>query len=201
LAIGETLTLNFDITFYIGALGKSGDDGFRFGIYDSNSDRVTADNTNANGSAAGFNDDRGYSVWANLNESGNLELFEKTSDNNLNVSSSANTQRATGTNTNMGTGGLLSTAGSFSIERTASGLNISSSIGGGSVSYSHLSPGTTEFDTIYFFGAGTQFTENSNDDDGSFTLDNVSVSVIPEPSTFILVGLALLGLVAFGHRK
>ena len=81
----------------------------------------------------------------------------------------------------------------YDITRTATGNDLLMTIGGlGSISASDNTP-VTSFDTVLvsFHGTGAD----------SATLDNVNVSVIPEPSILLLTALAgLVGLVALRRR-
>lgn len=84
---------------------------------------------------------------------------------------------------------------SVSFTRTASGLDIEKNFGGAISSGSFTTANAADFDfntlAFSFNNAGTY----------SASLDNVSVSVIPEPSTMALFGVALLSALAFKRRK
>ncbi len=194
--IGDKLTLTFDATFTL--RGSAADNALRFGLFNSQGTRVTADNTTANGADAAFNNDLGYSLWANGLQSGDTVLYERTGTDDTLMASSANTQIGTGgTNSSLLNG--TSTSASFSLERTASGLLITSSIGGGTVSFTDTTVSTYSFDMIQIFGAGSTFSDNGSNS-GNIVLDNVQVVLVPEPTAFAML-LGSLGIVTIFRRR
>lgn len=87
----------------------------------------------------------------------------------------------------------------FSITRTATGISLNGSFTQSAVvnTYTTTVPATSvfKFDTLVI---GYGFGETGR----GFTIDNVSVAVVPEPSTYAaLAGLLALGLVAMRRRR
>jgi hypothetical protein len=187
LLVGETVTLSFSVSF-AGASFVPAADAFRFGLFNSGGNRVTTDLTTGNGADAAFNSWTGYSAWVPV---GNV------------TSTSAAIRERTGTSTTLYAGGAnpplatvaytantlqLSTTytGNLSITRNTSNSTISFDLGGVTTSFSDTTGNYFTFDSVAFFGTGGAFGTN-----GTFTLDNVSVSVVPEPSTALFAGVGI----------
>jgi hypothetical protein len=188
LAIGETMTLSFNLDFTATPGTNSG--GLRFGLYNSNGSPVAGNSNDPN-------NDFGYRIALPTNQS-----------------SAPVINREAGTNASIGTGNdavALATPGSFSninigattnnysfsITRGASTNTFGLSLNGTSIALTAIEDANiTTFDEIYI-GTGNIST--------AFCVDNVLltvVSTIPEPSTYAsLVGFGVLGLAVLRRRN
>jgi len=192
LAIGETITFSYDLTFSGGSLSNI-NNRIRFGLMNSGGSRETADGSGFN--AATYNGYRGY--WGRLGLTGIGEshiAVRDTNDNNL-VTTGAST--TLGADVDIGDFLLDSTYSiSLAIERTDASTNtITVNVDGiGSITRTESSDLYASFDTavisIHNPGATTA------------TLDNLAVEVVPEPSTYTLIlGLAAAGLLIARRRR
>lgn len=85
--------------------------------------------------------------------------------------------------------------GQFMVTRTATGYDITVNIGGVLLSTSHVG-NEIEFNTLGFGMNGGQ------PENGGFVFDNMSVTVIPEPSVYAgLFGILAIGLALYRRRK
>ena len=89
----------------------------------------------------------------------------------------------------------LLTATLLATTASATGLDIEKNFGGSLSSGSFATANGADFDfnTLAF--------SFNNAGDYSAALDNISVTVIPEPATIGLMGIALLSMLAFRRRK
>lgn len=199
LADGETIRLTFNVTTSFGTNPSNAvANSFRFGIFDSKGSQINADTTGGNGSTSLANAWDGYSIWtpyASPSSATSVVLYERTGEDSILYTSTA------GVNTSIGSvpytnGNLVNSTtytGSFAITRVGDTLSIVSSLGDTSLSATDQTPSTFTFDSITFFAGGTALGSN-----GSFTLDNVTVEVIPEPSSLLI---AALMPIAFLRRR
>lgn len=219
LAVGESLTASFDLrlvgpagTLFADANGANNQ--LRFGLfYSGGGTRVISDNFGSasypGGAAYNFASQDGYASLTTLHEQG------KNSDGSQ---ASTSIRDRTGSNT-----ALISTTtgyttlgssivppvtfqidttytGSMTITRTASGVDISVAYTGGAFGTNYAFSRSDTTDAVFQFDM-LAFHVNSNVAT-AFTLDNVAVSVIPEPSTYAaLAGLLALGFVAWRRRQ
>jgi hypothetical protein len=187
LSLGETLRLDFDVSFSGGAFSTQ-TNSFRWGLFDSNDSRVTADfaGTNATGIASGstFNSWRGYvaqlPVGTAANGSGNFSVRERVgSGSGLYTSTEYADVIGTGIEEPLFTSGSTY-AGWLTVTRTASGIETVASIAGVTTNLGVDATPAAEFDTVSFFVLDS-LTHN-------VTLDNVQVQVVPEPAAGLLLG-------------
>jgi len=219
LAVGQSISLTFDIRL-IGPAGSLFGDAnqannqLRFGLFYSGGDtRVIADNMGSSsypgGAAYNFGSQRGYASMTTLHVNG------KNSDGSA---ASSSIRERTGTNT-----ALISTTtgyttlgstfpppvsfeidttytGNMTVTRTNEGVNISVSFLGGDFGTAYQVFRSDNSDPLFEFDM-LAFHLNANVA-VAYELDNVTVSVIPEPSTYAtLAGALALGLVAWRRRR
>ncbi len=188
LAIGETLTLGFDLRFTSTPTSATG---LRFGLFNSNGTAYTA------GTATTHDDnDSGYRIDVPTNTASTAPRvrFEGGTNGGLGAGNDALAPSTAGTfsNYNLGT---TSTAFSFSITRTdATTVSFGLTIDGVNVITSIASDtdrSAFTFDEVFFGVSGAS----------TYLLDNISVNVtaVPEPST----AATLLGItsLAFAARR
>jgi hypothetical protein len=189
IAVGETLTFSFTIDSR--SLRLSEDNSFRWSIGNI-STAVNADFSSAEPFSGGtrrnyvFSAATGTSVAFNQHSAG--------------FSSPVNGGTVTAISGITASNFAASSTDAFSISvsftRTVTGLSISRNFGGSisSGSFATTNGNDFVFNTIAF--------SLNNAGDYGFSLDNVSVSVIPEPSSFAaLAGLGALGFVSARRRR
>jgi hypothetical protein len=198
LAVGETITLTFNVSFSVGGNFLSQAGGFRFALFNSNGSRTTTDfaSTNETGIASGttFNGWRGYEGQTPISNTltgtdTNDFLTRERTGSGAGLFSSANW---TPFSSSAKLEPLFASAtiydGSLSISRTGAGTVVQASING--VTTNSVVDATAPFvayDTVAFF-----VLDGVSKD---VIIDNVNVSVVPEPSSCCLLGAAALGLV------
>lgn len=203
--VGDSLTVSFNIVF--SQVGNASG-GFRVGLFDSNG----AVRPTANGNNSAFTDYNGYAFSMALatpttssSTNNNLSLQER----NTSVSGALISGLTGGAYTGIGSGGgptgqTLATATTYTINysvsrTTASSLTFAFSLTGGTVtgfsnSFTDESPSTYEFDAFAIL--------STSSNGSSFSIDNVQVTAIPEPSTYAaLAGFAALGLCVWQRRR
>ncbi len=199
LSVGDTITFAFDVSF---ATSGNADNGFRFGLFDSNGTGVPS----ANGTT-GYLDYLGYIATTNPGATGGSPVKFWSHDPANGVDALIN---SIGAFDQVGVNGG-GTTGAFPVEtflnatlsytRTADGLDLSYSLHNGLTqlqthSVSVTAPSTYTFDALAVSGVSTI---------DAFTLDNVSVdftAAIPEPATYaMVVGAGMLGLAAWRRRR
>lgn len=186
LAQGETLQLSFDYRFHEAASGAGL---FRFGLYNNGGSAPNADGSPAD------NDDFGYAAITNPGadvSNGTSVNSEIAGDAALGGSAPSGliVFGTTGASVNVGT--TLPGNAVFSITRNFDdSLTVSSSINGQSAASGTI---TTSPITYTFHHAVIGLGSSASD----FSVDNVNVSVIPEPSCLLL---SALGLAAAASRR
>ncbi len=198
VSVGDTITFTFDVSF---ATSGNADNGFRFGLFDSNGGNLPS----ANG-ATGYDNYLGFIATTNPGATGGSPVkFWSRDPANINgaLITSIGAFDQVGVNGGSTTGAFPTATflnATLSYTRTADGLDLSYSLYNGATelqshSISLTAPSTYTFDVLALSGISTI---------GAFTLDNVSVDLttIPEPSTYALVvGAGMLGLVAWRRRR
>lgn len=208
LTVGDRISLTYTISFNDAVGMTSGNDNFRFALYDLNGEsRVAADNT---GTAGTTDTDglRGY--WFGVRSgtgTANGSIRKRTgttADQNLfaNASATANLDLPTGDRIIYdgainGVGGTLY-SGELTLELTPEGVALSGFFGGGGPTnfFSALDDGTigggalvNNFEAVAFFNGSGLSTDQ-------FLLQNVMVTyqAVPEPSALALAAYGGLGL-------
>lgn len=200
LAIGSSMTLSFSVTESIVPTAASAHQGLRFGLYNSGSTAttstlITGDSTtltNASFSSyigyAGF-----YSLQSALDPTG-LAITQRDGG----TSGLTNSLFAGATYTTLGSAGSsLATAGTtYTVTLTlqyvsATEMDITSTVNGNSLTKISSTPVTT-FDTIGIFSSGLN---------GTVTLDNITVSTVPEPNVLALLTLASVGMIIVRYNR
>lgn len=197
LADGETITLTFDFT--LTALGASSENGLRFGLFNSNGTRYAADFSTASLpflNAAIFEPTTGFFTTANVGATLGTSTFgvRRGNASASNTTPFGGSGGITGASTTSGYLGLVAGTtytASLSILRNSSiSATVSTTINGFTQgATTTATAGTMSFDTVAIL-SGSALTASSN----TFTIDNVNVTVIPEPSAALLGGLGALAL-------
>lgn len=187
IAQGETLQLSFDYRFHEVANGAGL---FRFGLYNNGGTATTADNVPSDNNDFGYASttnpglDSANGTVVNSEIAGDASLGGATPNGLVSVGSA-------GASVNVGT--TLPGSALFSITRNLDdSISLSSSINGQSAASGTIttSPLTYTFHQVVIGLGGTA---------SDFSVDNVNVSVIPEPSCLLLSALGVAAGV--GHRR
>lgn len=194
LAVGQSIELSFE---FRQSLTTTSGTGFRFGLFDSQGTRISANQTGTGGTAnAAFNDDRGYATFASLSS---------------NTSHFTDIRERVTANDTFWTNGAFATLGALAPRVTtaanttylasllityvdASTVSITSTINGVSMTRTDSSSLLTTFDALSIFTDGNS---------GTMSYKNVVVTTsgIPEPSaSAALLGVAGLGLAICRRR-
>ena len=199
--MGDKVTLSFDFSF--SAYANSADS-FRFGLFNSQAlggaTKFASSTPGANlplAQPTEYAKYDGYATFANLGGGTMVqkEEFSSTTSTSTNtLFSAAGTLGTPSAGTISLTGGQNYTA-VFSIERTATGNKLTTTIDGVTVTATDITSLKNTFDTVSFFTTSAAIPSTG----GKLTLDNINVTAVtavPEPSTyamFIAGGLALIG--------
>lgn len=198
LAVGESITLTFDFT--LTALGASTENGLRFGLFNSNGSRYGAGFSSTAQSFSNltvFDDSTGFFTTANVGATTGQSLFgaRKGNASGSNTTPFGGSSTITGAFTNSGYLGLVASTAytaSLSITRnTATQAFVSTTING----FTQSGTTTGETASTLSFDSFTVLTGSAIVPTGNtFTIDNVNVTVVPEPSVAMLGALGALAL-------
>lgn len=204
---GETLTVSFTLT--LSSLNASTSaNTIRFGLFNSGATptRVSADSTgaSANFTSSAFSNDGGYQIGFNPGATATLVSVNERNAASVDASNTALFSSNTATTTSLATSSLAigATAAtpfnvSFSIGRSGTSYSLSSTINGQTIAFTDTSISATSFDQF-----ALQYSTAAVGTSGTITLDDLNISVIPEPSTFAaLAGLGGLGFAAIRRRR
>lgn len=220
LTVGQTITLKFDLNPQALVVGDTGRNQWRFALLNSGGTRISAD-----GAAIGNATTPGYGI--NFNNTGSvlipngLSLIGFSRNSNSSAPISVGTAAAhpnnpyfsavdTGAAASSFIGAGFANTFTFSLTKVSATQNdFFISILNGQTSTTQTwsfsdtaSVGSTAFDTFAFQTFGLTTNPSNNALGISQVFDNVSVTVIPEPSAYaVLAGLATLGLVIYRRRK
>ncbi|WAC19103.1 hypothetical protein OVA24_17900 [Luteolibacter sp. SL250] len=185
LAAGESIILSFSVTLNFNGSASSGS--FRMGLFNSGGNFPTGDSSGTNGASPAFTDWDGYSFWSpNGDVTGqSTNIRERTDSDPVLFGTSVNSSRNSAAYTSGAFTNGPTYQGEFRLLNNGSSLTITATLGGASQSWTDTSPSTTTFDSLAFFAGGTPIGA-----DGSFTLDNVMVETIPQPSSILLMAAA-----------
>ncbi len=194
LGIGDTIILTFNFQ----SLGGASATGIRFGLYNSGGTNLGNDIAGAPpATGSTFQNDLGYSVFAPHQQVSNVTLYHRPTNSTNNT-----LQVAAGANTIVVGSGIQGTATDTATVYTASlainrfnstSFNLAVNYAGTSFSENYTPAALTDtYDTLSIFGITGQ--------NQAFTIDNVRVEVIPEPSTVAMLGVGMLALIKRQRR-
>jgi hypothetical protein len=197
LADGETITLTFDFT--LTALGSPSENGLRFGLFNSNESRYAPGFGTASPpvlNLAVFEPSTGFFTTANLGATTGTSTFgvRRGNASASNTTPFGGSGTITGASTTSGYLGLSANTtytASLSITRnTSTSAFVSTTLNGFTQSATTTATaGTMSFDTVAIL-SGSAIVPTGN----TFTVDNIHVSIIPEPASVLLGGLGLFTL-------
>lgn len=197
LSVGQTITLSFDFT----STGVASASGIRFGLYNGGGTNLTGNMVGsppAFGSV--FHNDVGFSVFAPHQQTGAIQLHHRKANSETNANllggATAINESIVGASATLGAATNTTSVytASLSLTRTGDGYDYSVSYAGTSFGGTTTLTPTFSFDTIGILAL--------NNAEQAFTIDNVTVTVIPEPSAFAaLAGLGVLGAATARRRR
>ncbi|MDF3129105.1 PEP-CTERM sorting domain-containing protein [Kiritimatiellaeota bacterium B1221] len=190
LSVGDAIELSYSFTPSSTSSFRDTAGAFRVGLYNSKTDQASEDSNDTGLSE--YNDDRGYmGVYSPRGTSDTF--FQRTGNNNLLWSSSTRTA-VTGSPT-LDTPGTDAVTGLLRLTlQTPTSLLLESQLNGSTVqSVLDTSGLETTFDALSFFAMSGSNTSNS------LTFTEMTVTLIPEPSSLLLVTMA--GLIFMIARK
>jgi hypothetical protein len=202
LAVGETITLTFDFT--LTSLGAASENGLRFGLFNSNGTRYASGFSTATlpfSNLAIFQPTTGFFTTANLGATSGTSTFGVREGNSSasNTTPFGGSSTITGASTTSGYLGLVAGTtytASLSITRsTATSAFVSTTINGFTQSGTDTTSSASRmsFDTVAIL-SGSAIVPAGN----TFTVDNVNVTVVPEPA---VTGLGAFGLLLLVRRR
>lgn len=183
--VGDSITVSFSLTTSSNTFPGGGwGDALRFGLYDSNGNRLTENKSTWALTGGAFASSSGYTVRGAVGNyaDGSVTIQRRTTGNDDLFSSGTNvgsTGYVTGTLNYATTYDF-----SLSLSRTVNGIAYSFTYGAITLTGEDATPATWEFDT---FALG--FLSNAYRDNSVFILDNVRIetSSIPEPASVALL--------------
>ena len=217
MAVGDTVSASFNLTTAAGASFSANNNAVRFGLFNANSSFPSADNTTSQTSTTQWGPWTGYWVnsdpssgtlatntgefrerFSNTGTSMNGPMNGTTGSNQLTTTVSSGTFQATGAtnSTYLYTLSLTKTSGStMSLSYTI--YNQTSNTTYYTLGASDSSLSVSTFDTL-----ALQINSPQSIGGATYTLDNFTVSTVPEPSTYAaLLGAAGLALVVWRRRQ
>lgn len=198
LSVGETMTATFNWTQSISSIGI-----FRVGLYDA-TNAVSANGWSGTATAGSgaLGDTKGYYGFVrDASASGNkmrLDSYTQAlSSNTVAPLQLAGTEMGSNTtNYDFSNDGTVTYTVSFSVKNVGSNqINTTFTILDGATEVFNLTGTRTDADAITTFDS--LFIRSNG---GTMNLDNISVSVVPEPGSISLLAVGGLGLLAFGRR-
>ncbi len=208
LGVGEFLRVDFLISFDFTSGNTNfalDNNDFRMGAWDSQGARVTEDNhagTSSSNNNVAFENYTGYIFAGGLDSSRSISLRKKNAPSDGILIASTGVYSTLGSTQSDHTSVAYNTiyAGRLEIERTDTDtVTLAYSLDDGETVFAAISRTDSSDPYVSFDTVG--FVLGSNVADG-YTLSQVQISVIPEPSLFAaLAGAAGLGLVLFRRRR
>lgn len=189
---GETLTISFDLT---ASVVNNEQNAFQIGVYHSNSSRISNDVSNSLAASA-FNNYRGYraSFSAGASSSNNYSLYERTGSSTQLQLSGAHSTLGDANTQAINASANTPFAVNFSLARVGDGLIFTSEVNGITISRTDAVDAFFNFDTLSITTTMAALGAN-----GTLTLDNLVITLVPEPSLSLLSLLGLSGLLL--HRR
>lgn len=193
LADGESITLSFN--FSLSSIVNN-EDGLRFGIFNSNSTRFATGFSSAEldlTNAAVHEPTTGYLAAANPGATAGTSTFsvrEKFTNSGTTPFSNSGVVGTNNTAAYLGLAAATTYSAMFSITRSGANAVLSSTING--ITQTGTDTGASagfNFDQISIFTNSAPVPTNA-----TFTIDNVNVTVVPEPSVALLGALGTLAL-------
>lgn len=191
LAVGETIALSFSVTLDFN--GSASTAAFRLGLFNSGGAFPTVDSAGTNGADPAFNGWLGYNFWTPYGAiTGDTNFRERVTGDNILFGTSANPSRSSLAYTSSSVVNGTVYQGSFRLTNNGTSLTVAANFGSTVQTWTDTSPSTITFDSLGFFAGGTPI------GNGSFTLDDVKVEVIPEPASILF---AMTAPLVFLRRK
>lgn len=190
LAIGDIMTLSFDVSF---SNTTSADNNLRVALLNSGGAANQINSDLATFNDAAFNGYVGYAGFHNRGGSANAIRSRAGSNNTLFTTNAGGFATSLANNTSA-LNLVADTFYNYTLTyayNTASEFVITASLNSVPISHTITSSPVTTFDTIALFQVSS----------GATTLDNFTVTVIPEPSTWALLAVSLTAMVVLRRRR
>lgn len=188
VSTGDSIQLAFQYSYGANDISSNA---FRVGLYNSNGTRLTADNSGFNIAAV-----NGWTGYDTVYTFGTIAATRF-----ITYERAAGANNLTSNNTQVGAAGTTVTAGgtanttydaTMTLTKTASGVSITTVFDGQSLTREDTTSAYTSFDTIGLLTSAPSV--------GSLKIDNVVVTAVPEPATWLLLGIGLTTMVVFRRR-